>query len=107
MINFSYGAKAFAEAQVREPQPLYGLRDSRRQTAPWRQQARGRQAKEGKGQEMIRRLLDRLFRCSHRHVTFPLRINRQPAYVVCLDCGKEFQYDWEKMRQLGPRTKPT
>lgn len=56
---------------------------------------------------MIRRLLDRLFRCPHRRVTFPLRINRQPAYVVCLDCGKEFQYDWEKMRQLGPRTKPT
>ena len=25
------------------------------------------------------------------------------TYVVCLDCGKEFPYDWKKMRVLSPR----
>jgi hypothetical protein len=23
--------------------------------------------------------------------------------VVCLDCGKEFAYDWQKMRVMPPR----
>jgi predicted transcriptional regulator len=22
-------------------------------------------------------------------------------YIVCLDCGKKFAYDWEHMRRLG------
>jgi hypothetical protein len=25
------------------------------------------------------------------------------TYVVCLDCGKEFAYDWEEMRVVKPR----
>jgi hypothetical protein len=49
-----------------------------------------------------------LFCCSHRHCTFPLtvRSRRNAAtaltgtYVVCLDCGKEFPYDWEQMRMI-------
>jgi hypothetical protein len=24
------------------------------------------------------------------------------TYVVCLDCGQEFAYDWKKMRVLSP-----
>ncbi len=24
------------------------------------------------------------------------------TYVVCLDCGKEFAYDWKTMRMLSP-----
>jgi hypothetical protein len=24
------------------------------------------------------------------------------TYVVCLECGKQFSYDWEKMRLGGP-----
>jgi hypothetical protein len=29
------------------------------------------------------------------------------TYVVCLDCGAEFAYDWKKMRVLSPsETKP-
>jgi hypothetical protein len=49
-----------------------------------------------------------LFRCGHRRTTFPLTPARKtgagPAqtYVVCLDCGKQFTYDWKSMR-LGER----
>jgi len=25
-------------------------------------------------------------------------VNRNATYVVCLDCGKEFDYDWQEMR---------
>jgi len=52
-----------------------------------------------------------LFRCQHRRKTFPLTPARpkgaDPAekhadmYVVCLDCGKQFVYDWEKMKLGG------
>jgi hypothetical protein len=51
--------------------------------------------------------------CRHRRTTFPFTPARAkpggPAheshhetYVVCLDCGKQFLYDWEKMRLGGP-----
>jgi hypothetical protein len=48
-------------------------------------------------------LLNTLFGCMHRKTTFPLTSlgkNGSPAetYVVCLDCGTEFQYDWQEMR---------
>lgn len=53
------------------------------------------------------RIFDVLFGCLHRRTTFPIskRGNRHAAgrtgtYVVCLDCGKEFAYDWQKMRIL-------
>jgi RNase P subunit RPR2 len=53
------------------------------------------------------KLFDALFRCLHKRTTFPMSSkrgqHRSPAersgvYVVCLDCGKEFAYDWNKMR---------
>jgi hypothetical protein len=58
---------------------------------------------------MINALLSVFFGCSHRNTTFPLttggkfpprssRTNSDRTYVVCLDCGKEFQYDWNAMR---------
>ena len=57
---------------------------------------------------MISRLLDALFGCWHSHLSFPItarRGSRRSAaasltgtYVVCLDCGKEFAYDWHEMR---------
>lgn len=28
------------------------------------------------------------------------------TYVVCLDCGKEFAYDWKQMKVISPDTKP-
>jgi hypothetical protein len=55
---------------------------------------------------------DILFGCSHTSMSFPRTIKRRieqsgPAqqnetYVVCLECGKEFGYDWQQMRLLGP-----
>ena len=55
---------------------------------------------------MFQSILNALFACSHQRTTFPLtpsRRNGSPAsrhgtYVVCLDCGKEFAYNWEEMR---------
>jgi len=28
------------------------------------------------------------------------------TYVVCLDCGKEFAYDWKLMKVVSPNLKP-
>jgi hypothetical protein len=62
---------------------------------------------------MFQSLIDTLFGCSHQRTTFPLtpaRRNGSPAlsgtqrngtYVTCLDCGKEFAYDWKTMRVGG------
>lgn len=59
---------------------------------------------------MFNTLLNALLGCSHRRTTFPITPARKagfsPAsggarygtYVVCLDCGKEFGYDWSEMR---------
>ena len=60
-------------------------------------------------------LVDLLFGCWHRNLSFPLSVKqsqpRSPAawrtgtYVVCLECGKEFAYDWQEMR-IVPRESP-
>lgn len=39
-----------------------------------------------------------LFGCSHAHLTRPFTLKSDDTYVVCLDCGSEFPYDWESMR---------
>jgi hypothetical protein len=59
---------------------------------------------------MIRNVIDILFGCSHSNYSFPLTAKtgqrRSEAasltgtYVVCLDCGKEFAYDWQEMRVI-------
>ena len=63
---------------------------------------------------MLQSIVNTLFGCSHRHTTFPLTPARRTAgvptrgasrngtYVACLDCGKEFAYDWEGMRIGDP-----
>jgi hypothetical protein len=49
-------------------------------------------------------LFDALFGCSHRRTTFPMTpVDKTGAtkggmYVVCLECGKQFTYDWDHMR---------
>lgn len=53
-------------------------------------------------------IIDALFGCSHKHYSFPITAKpgqrRSPAaavtgtYVVCLDCGQEFAYDWQEMK---------
>ncbi len=54
------------------------------------------------------KLFDVVFGCSHKRCSFPITVRgkqrRSPAasvtgtYVVCLDCGQEFPYDWNKMK---------
>lgn len=55
-------------------------------------------------------LFDVLFGCHHKNFSFP--ITKKPGqrasaaaaltgtYVACLDCGKEFPYDWHEMKVI-------
>jgi hypothetical protein len=53
---------------------------------------------------MIDSVLNLLFRCPHRRLTRPMApITKtgkphSQSYVVCLDCGKQFEYDLNEMR---------
>lgn len=51
------------------------------------------------------RFVNALVGCAHRHCTFPRTAQKQgtgaSTYVVCLDCGKEFPYDWELMKVVS------
>lgn len=57
---------------------------------------------------MFERVIRLLFRCSHKRLTLPqtpMAKTGVPAgkpYVVCLDCGSQFEYDWKEMR-VGER----
>jgi hypothetical protein len=66
---------------------------------------------------MLQSLFDTLFGCSHQRTTFPLTPGRRSGgaaagavrsgtYVTCLDCGREFDYDWNSMRVGQPVTPP-
>ncbi len=60
---------------------------------------------------MIRNMLDMFFGCWHKRYSFPITTKaghrRSEAaavtgtYVVCLDCGKEFPYDWQEMKVVS------
>jgi hypothetical protein len=57
---------------------------------------------------MLAGVFDVLFGCTHKRLSFPItakpRQLRSKAasitgtYVVCLDCGREFGYDWANMK---------
>jgi len=59
-----------------------------------------------------------LFGCGHQRTTFPISPRRRAVgtlpvtgtssgtYVACLDCGKEFAYDWKSMSIGRPMAKP-
>jgi hypothetical protein len=64
------------------------------------------------------RFVTSLFGCAHHHCTFPITAKKPVAapsddkapsdgkpssstYIVCLDCGKEFPYDWQKMKVVA------
>jgi hypothetical protein len=57
---------------------------------------------------MLDSVLNALFGCPHNRLTFPLTpgqntktpaaAQRRGAYIVCLDCGQEFHYNWVEMR---------
>lgn len=62
---------------------------------------------------MFSRVLGAVFGCWHGHYSFPITVKkgkRSPAafstgtYVVCLDCGKEFPYDWKQMRIVSGKS---
>jgi hypothetical protein len=65
---------------------------------------------------MFENILDYLFGCWHRNYSFPITAKAGKrhseaakvtgTYVVCLECGKEFPYDWREMRVVTmPRSK--
>ena len=58
---------------------------------------------------MIGNLFSAVFGCSHRRTTFPLTLNgnKKRTYVVCLDCGQEFNYSWSDMHMLQKVGKET
>ncbi len=66
---------------------------------------------------MVNKLLQMLsIRCSHKKLSQPFAASpstpRRPGsswdapsasaahYVVCLDCGQKFEYDWSQMRMV-------
>jgi len=59
---------------------------------------------------MIGKVIDLFFGCKHSHYSFPVTVRqttRRPqaaaltgTYVACLDCGKEFPYDWQAMKVI-------
>jgi hypothetical protein len=51
---------------------------------------------------MVGNLFKAFFGCSHKRTTFPLTTagNRKRTYVVCLECGQEFNYDWTAMHMF-------
>lgn len=63
---------------------------------------------------MVGKILEGVFGCWHNHYSFPITVRpgsrRNEAasltgtYVVCLDCGKEFPYDWKEMRVISTRS---
>ena len=60
---------------------------------------------------MIADFFDMFFGCWHKNYSFPITVKpgkrRSEAasvtgtYVVCLDCGKEFAYDWRAMKVVA------
>jgi len=64
---------------------------------------------------MFTKLMDAMFGCRHARYSFPLTIRagsrrNQTAqhtctYVTCLDCGKEFPYNWQEMKVMGPNSR--
>jgi len=62
------------------------------------------------GGVMIAKLLEAFFGCRHARYSFPVTIRgakRRPqaaaltgTYVACLDCGREFPYDWQAMKVI-------
>lgn len=58
---------------------------------------------------MLSKLFNTFFGCWHSNYSFPITVRNgarrssQAAsltgtYIVCLDCGKEFPYDWQQMK---------
>jgi hypothetical protein len=64
---------------------------------------------------LFRWLFNLMLGCTHRQKSLPftpVRRNAAPGaahshtYVVCLDCGQTFEYDWREMRLKPPVAAP-
>lgn len=66
---------------------------------------------------MIANVMDMLFGCWHTNYSFPITAKKghqkeaarvTGTYVVCLECGKEFPYDWKTMKVVSgnPKLEP-
>jgi len=59
---------------------------------------------------MFAKLFDAIFGCHHSRYSFPVTIRGSGrrthaasltgTYVACLECGKEFPYDWQEMKVI-------
>jgi hypothetical protein len=59
---------------------------------------------------MFAELYDAVFGCHHSHFSFPVTLRGKAhrpqaaaltgTYVACLDCGREFPYDWHEMKVI-------
>lgn len=56
---------------------------------------------------MLTKMMNAVFGCRHPRYSFPITMRanarrgtvaRTGTYVVCLDCGREFSYDWQEMK---------
>ena len=64
---------------------------------------------------MFSKLMDAMFGCRHARYSFPITVRagftsyptaqRAGTYVACLDCGKEFRYDWQEMKIVGSQAR--
>ena len=63
---------------------------------------------------MIANVMDMLFGCWHTNYSFPITAKKAHqkeaarltgTYVVCLECGKEFPYDWKSMKVVTGKPK--
>jgi hypothetical protein len=62
------------------------------------------------------RVLDALFSCRHKKLSFPITVrgarhrvraaSLTGTYVVCLDCGHEIPYDWNDMKVIREASPP-
>ncbi len=50
-----------------------------------------------------------ILRCPHKRMSMPIRTG-EPApdgrllpHVTCFDCGRQFWYDWDRMRLSGEK----
>jgi hypothetical protein len=63
---------------------------------------------------MLGKLIEGVFGCWHSRYSFPITVRRGSrrngaasltgTYVVCLDCGREFPYDWKEMKVISTRS---
>ena len=64
---------------------------------------------------VLSKLIDALFGCRHARYSFPITVRagsrrtptarRTGTYVACLDCGREFRYDWHAMKIVGSQAR--